>query len=292
MQSIGGVERVARGPAFDPEDLVTRLIGTLSTPRFDPSAGVFGSGGIQANTAAPDTLSGSYTAPPAVRDISASVMVADSPDGADGIPAAAGHAASESGISFSPRSTAAAGSDNAASASRAAGSGGAAAVETADPARDHGSLIRSSVFLNNAARMPGRLAGAGSADASSGSATAFASVQGASSLTVYQALRIAAADPGAAAPSGTTIETYSVAGPASAATTAATVRLPIKVASASYGFLSSSLTVFSDDFGSFAGIGQTFNGLTSLDIAEPASVLVVLGSLAGLAAIRRPRRRP
>jgi hypothetical protein len=285
MQSIGGVERVARGPAFAAEDLLTRMTGSLSKPRFDPSAGIFGSGGIQTEMPAPDNLSGTYTALPAVHDASASVMVADGPDGADGFRAAGGHAAPESATQLSPRSTAASGLDLSASAGRGAGS--AAALETADIVRDHGSLVRSSVFLGQGARMHGRLAGAGSAGASS--ATALATVGGPGSLTVYQALRAAGHDPRASARSFQTIESYSVAEPASIASTAATVRMPIRVAVASYGFLSSSLTVFSDDFGTFAGIGQTFNGLTSLDIAEPASVLVVLGSLAGIAAVRRRR---
>jgi hypothetical protein len=118
-------------------------------------------------------------------------------------------------------------------------------------------------------------------------------VQGGSSLTVYQTLRAAATDPGTTVPAGQTIESYSVAVPAadpSKAPRVSTVSMPMSVTSSSYGFLNSSLTVFSDDLGTFGGVGQTFNGLTSLNIAEPASLAVVLGSLAGLAAIRRRRR--
>jgi hypothetical protein len=64
----------------------------------------------------------------------------------------------------------------------------------------------------------------------------------------------------------------------------------MKVTSSSYGFLNSSLTVFSDEFGSFAGIGQTFNGLTSLNIDEPAAIAIVAEGIAALAAIRRRRK--
>ena len=285
-----------RGPSFAAEDLVTRTFGSPFTPRFDPSAGVLGSGGVQPATDAPDTLSGSYTVAPAVREVSASVMVAASLDGSDGVPVADGSATSDSGVPFSPQSTAAAGSARSRWSARAAGPGigpAAAGARAVEPARIPAGLTRSSVFLNTAAGTPLRLDPAVPADGASRGATALATVQGASSLTAYQASRIAAADPGASRPSGQTIEAYSVARPASAGSTAAvaTVRLPIRVATGSYGFLNSSLTVFSDDYGTFAGIGQSFNGLTALDIAEPASVLVVLASLAGIAATRR-RRRP
>lgn len=289
-QSVGGVERVERGPSFAAEDLVTRSIGSVSTPRFDASAGVFGSGGIQPATATPENLSGSYSAPPPVREVSASVMVADS--FADGAPASGGPAASGSGIRFSPQNTAAPRSANFLWGNRAASAGLAGVAQSAAFARRSGSLTRSSVFLDNESGTSGRSTRARPADGSGGSATALGTVQAASSLTVYQALHDAATDAGANGPAGKTIEAYNVAAsgtPSSPA--AATVRMPMKVTSSSYGFLNSSLTVFSDDFGTFAGVGQTFNGLTSLNIAEPASAAVLLGSLAGIAALRRRKRR-
>jgi hypothetical protein len=279
---------VERGPAFAAEDLVTRTSGLLSTPRFDASAGVFGSGGIQPITATPENLSGSYTAPPAVREVSASVMVADSFAGTDAGSAFGSHAASGSGVRFSPQSTAASQSASYLWGDRPASVGPAGAAEASAFARHSGSLTRSSVFINNASGTSGRSSRTFAAYGSGGRATALGTVQRASSLTVYQALHGAAAGPGAAVPVGNTIESYNVAGLSSAA---ASVRMPMKVTSSSYGFLNSSLTVFSDDFGTFAAVGQTFNGLTSLNIAEPAPVLVVLGSLAGIAALRRRRRR-
>jgi hypothetical protein len=58
-----------------------------------------------------------------------------------------------------------------------------------------------------------------------------------------------------------------------------------------YGFLGSSLTVFSDDFGSFSGIGQSFNGLMALNVPEPAALAVAMASLVGLAGLLRRRLR-
>jgi hypothetical protein len=226
-QAIGGVETSPRGPVFAAEDLVTQAIGSLSTPRFDASAGAFGGDSGQPAIETPESLSGTYTAPPTAREVSASVLIAESPDGDAGFPPAA------------------------------------------DPAASQG--------------MAGRLAAANAAGGSGGGATPSATVQNAVSLTAYQALA------GHSAPhaAGATIESYSIASVGKPGS----VLMPIRIASSSYGFLNSSLTVFSDDFGSFAGVGQTFNGLTSLDIDEPASILVLLGSLAGIAAVLRHRRR-
>jgi hypothetical protein len=139
-------------------------------------------------------------------------------------------------------------------------------------------LMRSSVFIDTAME-PAATRAAQTA------ATGLQTVQGASMLTVYQALR----DP--AAVEDQTIERYAIAAPATAGpgpATADLLRLPLKISS-SYGFLNSSLTVFSDDFGSFGGIGQSFNGLTALAMAEPASLFVVAVSLLGLAGLRRWR---
>ena len=295
-QSIGGPERLERGPSFAAEDLVTRVAGGLSTPRFDASAGVFGSGGIQPTTATPDNLSGSYTVPPEVREVSASVMVTDSFAGADGSAASGVHRAAGVVIRFSSWSTAAAGSRDTGWGNGAAAPGAslAGAEESAALARRSVSLMRSSVFINNATGTSGRSLRALSKHGPGGGATALATVQGASSLTVYQALRVAATDPAASVPAGKTIESYSVATPigAAGAPAGATVCMPMKVTSSSYGFLNSSLTVFSDDFGTFAGIGQTFNGLTSLNIPEPPSIVVLFASVAGVAALRRRRKRP
>jgi hypothetical protein len=133
-------------------------------------------------------------------------------------------------------------------------------------------LARSSVFLNTAAasRNTGILSVA--------TDQALRTLQGGSSLTIYQALR-------SSRPIHP-IDAYAMTVPVPGAPVT-TVSLPIKVNSASYGFLNSSLTVFTDEFASFGGIGQTFNGLTALNVTEPASLLVLAAGLAGMGALRR-----
>ena len=131
---IDGVERLARGASFDAGDLLTWTTGSLSKPRFDASAGTFGSGGFASAAAMPDTLSGSYVVRPAARELSASVMVADSQGGTDGF-STTGYTASGNEGRFSPGSTAAAGSRDPAWGRRVAGGSFAsvAAVEAAAP---------------------------------------------------------------------------------------------------------------------------------------------------------------
>jgi hypothetical protein len=179
---------------------------------------------------------------------------------------------------------------------RGAGAGGSKAAvtgvaEEAAIARHSLSLIPSSVFVNGnsgtaAPSAAPRSSGIGSA--------ALRTVQAGSSLTIYQALHTTATDPDAALPPNGTIEAYTLIPPTAATpgrASATMLRVPMKVTSSSYGFLNSSLTVFSDEFGSFAGIGQTFNGLTSLNIDEPPAIAIVGLGLLGLAAIRRCLKR-
>ncbi len=250
-EPVGSIERIGRGPSFAPGNTVIGTSSSLARPVFDPSAGASGSGGVQPARPGPVTLSGSYSAPPTVREASASVMVADAFAAADGRSGAIPHGAA---------------GQSSANASNAALT---SVAEAAALSRLSGSLIRSSVFVNG------------------NSATAAPrTVQSASSLTIYQALQSPATE-------NLTIDAYPLTIPAAAASRGsqpATLSVPMKVTSSSYGFLNSSLTVFSDEFGSFAGIGQTFNGLTSLNIDEPAAIAIVAEGIAALAAIRRRRK--
>src|SRR4051794_15977029 len=112
-------------------------------------------------------------------------------------------------------------------------------------------------------------------------------LQGSGVLTVYQALRDAVTEPAATA--ARSVEGYAIGDPAGAALQDS-LRLPMRISSGSYGYLNSSLTVFSDDSGSFSGIGQSFNGLRALNVAEPTSLVLLAMGLAGLAIVRRRLR--
>nr|WP_294504881.1 PEP-CTERM sorting domain-containing protein [uncultured Rhodopila sp.] len=281
-QPIAGVTQITRGPSFSPDDVLTATQGSLARPRFDNSAGMFGSGGIQPAPGGTGTLTGSYPGPPTVREFSASVMVADALVPGD---ASAATGASDAATRISPGSTAAAagpGDPGWGSGSGGLGDGLAGALEAVTRFRHAGSLNRSSVFINAAADVR---------DARRSSATTHAglgTVQAMISLTASQALTGASAS----AAANRRIEGYTIASPsASAGATAATVKVPMSVSSVGYGFLNSSLTVFSDESGAFGAVGQTFNGLTSLAIPEPAPIAVVAAGLAGLAVIRRRRNR-
>nr|WP_294516254.1 PEP-CTERM sorting domain-containing protein [uncultured Rhodopila sp.] len=288
-QPVPGVSRITRGPSFAPDDLITVTDGSLSRPRFDNSAGVFGFGGIQPASTGTGTLSGSYSRSPTAREFSASVMVSDAFATGDASSTADASNASDGATVISPGSTAAAaggGDPGWGSGTGTLGADLAGAMESASLVRHAGSLNRSSVFVNGGSGTsggPDARRFAGTAEAGLGT------VQATSSLTAYQALTDASSD---AAASNGTIEGYALAARSAAAgSTGATVQMPIRVSTISYGFLNSSLTVFSDESGAFVGVGQTFNGLTSLTIPEPASVGIMAAGLIGLAAARRRRAR-
>jgi hypothetical protein len=280
MPSSAISDRLARGPAFIAADIITVAPGALSRPAFDPSAGALGTDGTQPALAPSQGLGSSVTLMPTMRQalpssVATTDLFADEPVGP--------------GLTTPPRVATAFSTDStvALPGLGVAGWGsGPHGLEGAADVVQAGRLAtptRSSVFVDPGPRP---------ASGSSAQATAprLATAQGASALTVYQALRDQEKDPSAASRS---VEAYAVSVPASTAAGAAPatlLRLPLKVTN-SYGFLGSSLTVFSDDFGSFSGIGQSFNGLMALNVPEPAALAVAMASLVGLAGLLRRRLR-
>ena len=265
-----GIDRTVRGASFDTADLVTGVRGGLARPVFDARAGVLAAGGIQA-AGVPDTLTGGYSVPPPVRDIrSSSVMVADTLSGGSA-PSVSGSYASTGAVAISASGTA---------ARTDQGYLARSAVRASEPGAD-GAAVSDMLTKSSVYRTGGSGGAAAPAAAFSGS---LATVQVAGSLTAYQAMQAAAPK---LSPASSTLETFTVGD--KAGTTR--LELPLEVRNTSIGFLNSSLTVFADDSGAFSSVGQSFNGLTSLDIAEPASAAVMAMGLAGIAVIRRRRRR-
>jgi hypothetical protein len=273
-RDVAAEDRIARGPSFDAADLVTGDDDGLARPRFDASAGFSAAGGIQPAEAMPQSLSGGYAVLPSARDAWSS-SVTDA--GSDGSLTVTGGNASATVIAISPSSTVSGpGLSAGLWGSGASRSGSAGAVARVLANRHLEALTQTSVFVSKAPD------GGFPAVAASGS---LATLQGPGSLTVDRAVRGAGTAPD---PAGGTIEAYAVADPGTSGPgTAASLTLPMQINSISYGFLNSSLTVFSDEFG---GIGQSFNGLAALNIAEPATGGVVAAGLIGLVAIRRRRR--
>jgi len=288
--SAAVTDRLVRMPAPVAADSLATAPGALSRPAFDPAAGASGTLGIQPTLAPPQTLSGSDAIMPTVREtLSASVTAVDLfADASVGpglvLPPRAGTVFAASGTTavIGPR-------NGLGDAGRRRGTdrfGGGAALATAGRLQ---ALVPSSVFIDRrdepAAARPAQ---APMVD--------LATLQGGGVLTVYQALRDSMQAPAA----DQTIEGFAIAAPSGAASgltsgaaRMAWLRLPMKITSSGYGYLSSSLTVFGDDSGSFSGIGQSFNGLTALDVAEPASLAIVAAILPGLAMLRRRlRHRP
>jgi hypothetical protein len=276
VPSSTAADRLAGGPAFAAADIITASPEALSAPAFNASAGVFGAGDVQPALPPPQHLGSRFTLMPVMQEALPSSVAAIDPFADEsvgpGLPAL-----SRAAIAFSADGTVARPRlGDAAWISGAPGPGDAADAVLAGRLT---ALTRSSVFVDPGARP----AAAPSAQAA---LSWSAMPQDASALTAYEALRDRPNDP-AASPSA---EAFVIATPAVGATSVVVLRLPLKVIT-SYGFLSSSLAVFSDDFGSFSGIGQSFDGLMALNMAEPAALAMVVVSLAGLAALRWRRQR-
>jgi hypothetical protein len=246
----------------------------LSRPAFDSSAGLFGAIGIQPALSPPQNLSGSYTVVPTVREpLSSSVTATDLFAGAPvGLSLVL---LPRDSVAFSAGSTAAAIGPGDTGSWGADRFGSGAALATVGRLR---ALIPSSVFIDRGT------APAAAPTMPLSAAADLTVLQGSGVLTVYQALRDAVTDPAATA--ARSVENYAIGDPASAALQDS-LRLPMRISSSGYGYLNSSLTVFSDDFGSFSGVGQSFNGLLALNVAEPASLVMLVMGLAGLAIVRR-----
>lgn len=288
-------DRLVRGSSFEAGDIVTRGSESVSRPRFDFAAGVFGDGGIQPVLAPPQTLAGTSGTPDGKNPFghSASVAVANSPNGAAG--------AVDTG--WSGNLGAGDATPNAPGGSFASGflsdpgwgsvpiAHDASAKSHADATPRQSAIVRSSVFVTNSGApamvipQPDVSAASPAPGTTSGptSGPALATVQGASSITVRQAMRDPVKDPAASIPAHPTIEGYTVSSPANRT---ASLTLPMKVSSSNYGMLNSSLTVFSDDFGAFGAAGQSFNGLAALNVAEPPAFLLVLLGLGWLSIYR------
>jgi hypothetical protein len=139
----------------------------------------------------------------------------------------------------------------------------------------------------------------GSVGAASGTIS-FGSVGYQKSVTIYLALQNTTTDSLAAASlTNLTIESYSIAGAASVSVGSvvaqgATLLLPITITDTTAGVytLNSSLTIFTDESAALGGVGDTFTySLTALAVPEPTSLAVLGAGLAGLASMRRRRRR-
>ncbi len=145
---------------------------------------------------------------------------------------------------------------------------------------------------------------AGGATAATGPTINFGSVGYGISATQYLEIANITTDPdgGNASLTNLTLNSFTLGGldaskfslglPGGTVVTKGTsVFLPITVLSTSLGFLNSTLTVFTDQSVALGGIGDTFTFAMTALVPEPTSLIMLGGGLAGLALMRKRRKR-